>query len=247
MFDQTENKEIKTANKIDQASLGHAQRSGLKLVQKTKAVPVMIKANNKKKSAFLGFAENFNRLYRLIFLLFFVVLFLALGAGSYYFYKINVEAVESLIKNQQEVLRQRQKELSELKSIKVSYEDLEDSSKRILEILPDQKDLPSIFVQLEALAHSHNLFLGTIDIAGDTAFEDEEQNLNSSKLHKLNINLSLTGGDYFTLKEFLLDVEKNLRLLDIKSIVFTPESNTYNLIINTYYFGEVYEPETEEN
>jgi len=115
-----------------------------------------------------------------------------------------------------------------------------------LQVLPDERDLPSVFVQLEALAYKHNLFLSTVDIAAEQSTGEEKRKKDKVELHKLVINLSLSGGDYFTLKNFLNDVENNLRLLDIRSIVYSPEGNTYNISMNTYYFGEGYAITQEE-
>ncbi|MBT5337932.1 type 4a pilus biogenesis protein PilO [Candidatus Falkowbacteria bacterium] len=213
---------------------------------KRKAGPTLISDGVKKKNGFINFAESFIRLYRLIFLLVVIIVLLAVSYGGYWLYKVNIVEWQGLIEKKQQTLDIKEQELNQLKSIKVSYEDLEDSSKKILQVLPDERDLPSVFVQLEALAYKHNLFLSTVDIAAEQSTGEEKRKKDKVELHKLVINLSLSGGDYFTLKNFLNDVENNLRLLDIRSIVYSPEGNTYNISMNTYYFGEGYAITQEE-
>ena len=194
-----------------------------------------------KKSGLIPVAEQFIKFYRLIFIVMAVLLIIICGAGIFSLYEPTIGSVKKAIADNQAVLAEKEQALNKLKSVKVSFDNIEESAQKILDVLPAEKDLPSLFVQLEALAFKHNLFLKTVDVSTPDKGIEETSESKKQELNKLVITLNISGGDYFTLKNFLADIEKNLRLLDIKSLSYTPQSNAYSLVIHTYYFGEKYE------
>ena len=60
-----------------------------KVVRTGKMPEKIIRANNKKTSGFITFAENFIRLYRIIMVLFVVLLLVGAGGGGYWLYQTN--------------------------------------------------------------------------------------------------------------------------------------------------------------
>lgn len=199
-----------------------------------------------KKDGIIPFAEQFIKFYRLILIVTIVVLIIVCSGGIWLIYEGTIRKVETKVADNQALLAEKEQSLSKLKSVKVSVENLEESAQKILAVLPAEKDLPNVFVQLEALAFKNNLFLRTVDIASPEEGVTDEGEGKRLKLNKLVITLNVAGGDYFTLKNFLADIEKNLRLLDIKALSYLPQNNSYNLVINTYYFGEQYEKSGSE-
>lgn len=199
-----------------------------------------------KRGGFVSFAESFIKIYKLLLLLVIAAALCVFVAASFLLYRTDIEDIKSRIVQKQAVLAEKEQELGRAKSIKIDFDNIGESSKKIIDILPLEKDLPGIFVQLEALAIKNNLFLGSLDIAAGENLEEKE-GVAARQLNKLILTLNVKGGDYFTFKNYLADIENNLRLLDIKSIAYTPDSNVYSLTLNTYYFGEQYEePEPEE-
>ncbi|NQT49899.1 type 4a pilus biogenesis protein PilO [Candidatus Kuenenbacteria bacterium] len=218
-----------------------------KMVGLEKSDHVLNSGNKVKKNRFLGFAESFIQYFQMIFILSLVILILAFAYCVYNVYDVNINEMKLIVQQKQQVLAEKENELSELKSAKVNYEGIEESVQKMLMVLPSEKELSSIFVQLDALAYKNNLSLDTVDIAESQELDGENIKSQKPTLKKLALTLSLTGGDYYTLKNFLIDVEKNLRLLDVKALIYEPLAGSYNLTMNTYYWGEnIYEESDEE-
>lgn len=189
----------------------------------------------KEQARFVNAAEQFLRAYRLIFVLLIVVCLFGAALFVYSVYTTNVVDVQALLARNTVVLEQRQAELEKLKSTKINFAQLEGSAQKILDVLPMSKDLPAIFVQMEALAVKQNLFLASLDVADD---KDAAAGKKRLPLQKIIINISLTGGDYFALKGFLADVEKNLRLLDVRSLAYAPDTKSFNISLAAYFYND---------
>ncbi len=185
------------------------------------------------RSSFLVFAERLIHLYYLVAVVV-VVLFLAIGSLIMIMVYSGNDISEMLLKKQ-ESLTAKQAELEKLKAMKTNYEQLEQSSQKILEVLPEDKNLPEIILQLEELARKNNLTMTNINIAEDKQTTANEQKTNKLNVKKVVLTTNLTGGDYFTLKSYLMDVEKNVRLLDIQSLAYSPITNSYDLMLGSYY------------
>lgn len=110
---------------------------------------------------------------------------------------------------------------------KIASADIE----KINNVLPQKKDVAGLFVQMEALAKESGLNLLGLDIAE----RKEPLELEKIKIKELDIALNLSGGDYFAFKKFLNAVESNLRIMDVTSINFSSEAETYALNLKTYY------------
>ena len=105
-------------------------------------------------------------------------------------------------------------------------------------ILPKDEDIPGIFVELEALALKNNFLISSINI-NEVPEPIKSEVKDKSPIKKLNISLSLvnaSGGSYSDLKEFLDGLEYNLRLFDVNSVYFTPDSAYYSVSMSTYYY-----------
>lgn len=55
------------------------------------------------------------------------------------------------------------------------------------------------------------------------------------KIGKIKITMSIIGADYNGLKSLLQTIESNLRLMDIENISWSPDGNSANLQLVTYY------------
>lgn len=188
------------------------------------------------KNGSVAFAESFVKYFSVVFVV--VILFSIIGLG-YLLYSLtsgDLDQLKTLIAQNQNELSLKQQKIEELKKIKTGYEGLNDSAKKIIDALPQKADLPGIFIQLEQLAVKNNLLLNSLDIANKDSAEKDKKEIEG--LNKLSIILSISGGDYFAFKKFLFDMENNLRLLDVKSLAYSPEENSYNIVLNTYYLAE---------
>ena len=145
------------------------------------------------------------------------------GQGS----KINLDLAKT------ELLR-RQQHFDQLKALVENYNKISPSEiARIKMILPRDKDIAGLFVQFQELAAKNNLLLTTIN------FNDTPAASNNGEIKKISISINLFGSggnNYREIKNFIASVETNLRLLDVDSVLFNPNSSAYSLTILAYYY-----------
>jgi Tfp pilus assembly protein PilO len=95
--------------------------------------------------------------------------------------------------------------------------------------LPDDADLPNLFVLIDSLAFSGGLITKDIEI--------EVGDINDAKI------TVIAAGSYGSLKAFILGAQKSLRIFDIESISISPEeikeggsgSCKFEIIMKTYF------------
>jgi len=184
--------------------------------------------------SFAANAEAFVKYYQLIAIILVIVLVIAGGTGLYALYGSNIDSLKFEKERAAKVLSDKQTEMEKLKNIKIGYETIELSGQKILDILPLEKDIPSILVQLETMANSNNLSMSALNISEPLPAGAGEE-AQAAKVKQVILTVSLIGGNYFDLKNYLADLEKNMRLMDVRSIVYTPASKTYSLTVNAYY------------
>ncbi len=184
----------------------------------------------------------FTRRFKLIVLVILIVLLFA----SYFLLigpkldKIRTASQVDL-KEKSEELQSRKTYLNDLKSLLANYQKLTDEEiRRINLVLPSEKDLPGIFVQLEALAEKNGLMLNVIDISTTTEKKTTKKTTKKTagKIKRLDVAMSLGGGDYYIFKKFLDDLEYNIRIFDVSSTSFSPDFTSYFINLRTYYFAE---------
>jgi len=186
----------------------------------------------KNSSNFITKAEKLIHFYYMIALVLVVIL---LAGGALLLLNIYSDNDISIqLEQRSAALRDKQDEVTKLRQVKSDYERLEESAQKILEILPEDQAQANLILDLEALAQRHNLVLNNLNIA------EPKQTITSDKKNKqqvssLILTVNLTGGDYFVMKSFLADLEKNVRIMDIQSLVYTPGTNSYDLTLATYY------------
>ena len=55
---------------------------------------------------------------------------------------------------------------------------------------------------------------------------------------EISLNYKIDEGEYENLKNFLRDLESNIRLFDVTSIQYHEKMKTYNMVLNTYYIED---------
>ena len=132
----------------------------------------------------------------------------------------------------------RQAYLQNLKELIANYQKVNQADiDKLKKILPAEKDIPGLFVQLQALTEKYNLLLAGINI--NEAPAEGQENKTPGEIKRLNVSLNLIGlgGDpYAEVKEFLSGLEYNLRLFDINAVYFSPDSPVYSVNLFTYYY-----------
>ncbi|MDD5251642.1 MAG: hypothetical protein PHT12_03330 [Patescibacteria group bacterium] len=130
-------------------------------------------------------------------------------------------------------LRQRVTEdrqyLDKVRSSLVDYEKLTEADKdRIGQAVPTDTDFPGLMVQLDALVRRHSMLLLSLDAVVD------EKSVNAVGRKPVRLSVTLSGGDYETLKATLTELERSLRIVDVSSVSFSPDSG-FGIALRTYY------------
>jgi hypothetical protein len=196
------------------------------------------KKDKKKKNLQLKLAVA--RYYKLIT----VALIIVIIALSYYFIlepkyqEVGVGGRYDLDNLQQEFTK-RENYLRDLKKLAANYQEVNQTDiEKLKKILPEEKDIPGLFVQLQALAEEYNFLLVNVSINESAEAAQKKTGVGGIKKLSISLNLISSGetGDYDELKEFLTTLEHNLRLFDVNAVYFSPESPNYTLDIFTYYY-----------
>ncbi|MDD5589733.1 MAG: hypothetical protein PHQ47_00990 [Candidatus Portnoybacteria bacterium] len=155
--------------------------------------------------------------------------------------------------------------IKKMEELNVIYESNLDEFEKLESIVPHGPDLPSLLLQVENLAISNNLFLGSISISevqeqklisppmmeeddsllgGAVSEEAVESRKNTSKNDYKLLQLSLRlSGSYEAIKQYLRALENNIRLMDVASLELsggdgketTAGEFGLNVSINVYY------------
>lgn len=137
--------------------------------------------------------------------------------------------------------------------------------KDLSQLLPSEAEIPNLMAQLESVVQSSGFSLSNLTITegsleakktpvkqtaaeqpNDTALpastkssdNSDEQPETESLIKVVTVGMNIDGGDYFNLKILLDNLEKHLRIIDVKGISFAGESTASQIILllNTYYF-----------
>lgn len=193
--------------------------------------------------------------FRYFWLLVFLEL-IFIGAPGYWFllrpeYALN-SRLEAEISQEKTRLETSARQLVSLKKSNLNYAAIsrEDASK-IDEILPSQLDLPSLYVNLEAIALDVGGELNSFAVKTDkdNVFRPLAKEKLGSKventadvplplkgeLKQATISVTYAGISYTRMKKILETIETNLRLMDLVYYSFNPADSSIDLVITVYY------------
>lgn len=142
------------------------------------------------------------------------------------------QALKADLLNQAEFKEKLAKNLENLAS---QYKNRRSDIEKVNQIVPQGQDFPSILVMLEALASENGLIFKNVGISrGSSAVVDSGSAKKS--LQSSSVTLSLTGS-YQDFKNYLKELEKNLRIFDIQSIGFFGSTLSTAQALNAIDFG----------
>jgi len=144
-------------------------------------------------------------------------------------YKQDVLAPAEKLSELENALKTQEDKLASLKVIKVDLAQMEDSIKNIYLALPYELNLPDLYLQVVGAVSKNGLTLTSFNTS---AGEDAK---NEKGIQEIALNLNIFGGDYFSLKGFLSDLTNSLRIVDVQSISYAPDSQTYAVNLRSYY------------
>lgn len=137
---------------------------------------------------------------------------------------------------QKAALENNQKTLNLFNDLYLKYQSLGENVDRLNLVVPNKENSDEIIVSLEAIARENGIFLESV------AFQPKAPQIPAStdlnKINVLQINLN-AGGSYEAFKNFIMALENNLRIMDIKLVKFGQQGQQgdfkINLGIDTYY------------
>ncbi len=171
-----------------------------------------------------------------LLLLLLIAIFAALGYFLVWPEYTRFLDIQDKLTSEKQKLAEQETIFQDTKKLLANYEDISAEDKeKINAMLPEEIDEPGLFTLFESLAQKNKIAVLSLDISEKEA----AANLKNFGIMEVQIALNLTAGPasedpYGDFKKFLSDIEANLRLMDIISINYTPESTTYVLNIKTY-------------
>jgi Tfp pilus assembly protein PilO len=103
--------------------------------------------------------------------------------------------------------------------------------------LPAAPEIPALLAGLDKIVSVAGLKITAIDVS-----PLKEGLKIMPEVGVLNIAMNVSSGDYQAFKRLLVSLERNLRLTDVLSISFNPQSATYSINARAYYIRKADSP-----
>jgi len=181
----------------------------------------------------------FNKYFVIIII---VIVLIVLGIGYMAFIKDKVSQIQK-VGNVDYQLKEDERDRKEviiekLERLEEEYNKISTGQiKELDNVIPTQVDIPELIIKLKQFVVDNNLILTSIDIGGAAAAEATKES-SSATIKQLNISLVISGIDsYNRFKSFLDSLEKNMPLLKMNSLTYSPKTDSYSFTLITYYLG----------
>ena len=150
----------------------------------------------------------------------------------------------------QATLDERERYLSQLKSLRSNYEAIPaDQIVLLSSILPTDKHVPELLTQLEAIGQQTGVDITDINIsdvteASASARQQLQQEVSGNNprstaksVKAVNIQLQVTTDKYDRFKPFIEALQTNDRILDVESYTFSTDQEVQTAMIKAYYLA----------
>lgn len=171
-----------------------------------------------------------------------IALALIILAGGYFlFISKTVSEINRIgtadIKVKQQELASRQSSIRKFQALEKQYQALNsDQMERLASMLPSGQDIPYLVIKLKKFVEDNNLILNSIDVGPLGSGSANNTATSGAGVKKLTISLSINGIDsYNSLKSFLDQLSTNQPLLELTSLSYSPEAESYSLNLSSYY------------
>lgn len=188
---------------------------------------------NKKPSASKFLDIFLKLLHRYFFILAFIVFFVILAVGYIFLVQPKYKNVTEKQKTEENKKVQELESLSgylkKMQAYREEYNKISQADKERVDAMIAGKYLPeNVFTDMEKLIFSRGMILDSIEVNASTP--DKKTGTGEAV-----IKLDISGVNYEDFKKLLAVFENSLRLMDVKSLSFSPSQNTALLVISTYY------------
>lgn len=165
-----------------------------------------------------------------------IVIFLVIGYFLVFPGYGRLSDIRAKIISQKQMLEDKTKAFRDTNKLLENYAAIPDEDRaKINTMLPRTIDEPGIFTLFEFLAEKNKMAVLALDISEKEAAADLKNLGLMEDQVALNLAASPASTDlYGDFKKFFSSLEANLRLMDIISVNYSPESSSYILNIKTY-------------
>src|SRR6056297_1651489 len=126
------------------------------------------------------------------------------------------------VETHKKILEEQRQYLQGLKALnKEAVKLSEDNLKKLDYVVAQDVDLPKILNKIDILIKQSNLEVLQYGVGWENG--------------EITMNFGFTNGDYAKVKDFLKDIEKNIRIMDVTSISLKEVGNLVSLTIKSYY------------
>lgn len=176
--------------------------------------------------------------------LFLPILFLAISGGLFFIYiDPTYGQVKDLLVQQGQIDQalSRSKELQDVRdSLLARYNTFPTAEiDRLQKLVPDHVDNVRLILDLDAMASKYGMRVRDVNIGGNDGSKPDTATIGSDDSAYESVVLSFAvSGTYDTFRQYLADLEKSLRLVDVVGLQFRASDNgIYNFTfhIKTYW------------
>lgn len=137
--------------------------------------------------------------------------------------------------------------LGQLDQLNQTYNNIStDDLKKIEILLPSAPQTEQLMAEMQKIADDNGLIMPSLAVVPDDknyllkppTLTSTATDVTKMSLGKVEISMNLLGLDYKGLKNLLSILEKNLRLMDINRLSWSPDSDSVSLDITTYYLKQ---------
>jgi len=156
---------------------------------------------------------------------------------------LTITGIKENISIQQNALNVQRKKLADMEAALDFYRQIGDQElDEIISVLPNKYPKEKLFGEIEDVIIQNGFRLSDIslNLMEEVDLESLAPEINSlssaNNLGIIDINMTVSLVDYSNLKQFLSILERNLPLMDILNLSFSPGGDSLGLEVRTYYF-----------
>lgn len=120
---------------------------------------------------------------------------------------------------------------------------------RFYTALPQKKDVPVIYTEIDSLIRQSGVNLEGLDVVEIKAAKGKRSEVveeDPDKPKQVAIGLKVTGSSWPIIKNFLSNLESSLHLMDVLALTYNPKDNALSLNLRSYFIGSSTMEEGEE-
>lgn len=198
---------------------------------------IEIKKNNKVSKVI---NDNFDFVIIFIIIFIFIISYFSVIGPKY---QSTITSLRENINNQEKIYLEQKVRLDNLKIAFNLYEEIKKNRltdvRKVNAVIPNDYSKERLFGEVERIISSSGFLLSSINITREDSAVPSTNSFGEAvpkTVGRMKISIAVGAIDYSGLKNLLITLENNNRLMDIQSVAFSPSAKTVNLEIYTYYY-----------